>query len=376
MKKDYYEILSVSRSVPAEDIKKAYRKCALAHHPDRNPGDKKSEDRFKEATEAYQVLADPQKRALYDQYGHEGVNVGSGGAAGFSGGGFADIFEGIFEDFFSAGGSSASGRSGGSSNRPRRGSDLQYDLVLSFEEAAFGAEKEISVERQESCSSCKGQGAKPGTSRTTCSVCQGRGRVMASSGFFSISRTCHKCHGAGNWVDHPCSFCQGHGRVPVERKIRVKVPAGVDTGLRLRVPGEGETGVLGGPRGDLYADLEVRPHEFFTRQNDNILCEVPVSFVQASMGAEIQVPTLTGSSALKIPAGTQNGKIFKLKGKGIASLSGREIGDEEVRILVETPTHLSDKQKELLRQFAEISGEKVNPLSSSFVDRMKKFFTA
>lgn len=369
-KRDYYEILSVARSVSAEELKKAYRKCAFAHHPDRNPGDKKAEEKFKEATEAYQVLADPQKRTLYDQYGHEGVNVGSRGA-GFSGGGFTDIFEGIFEDFFSVG-----GRATGTSNRPRRGSDLRYDLVLSFEEAVFGTEKEISVERQESCSSCKGQGAKPGTSRTTCSVCKGQGQVMASSGFFSISRTCHKCHGAGSWVDHPCSSCQGHGRVSVERKIRVKVPAGVDTGLRLRVAGEGETGISGGPRGDLYADLEVRPHEFFTRQGENILCEVPVSFVQASLGAEIQVPTLTGSSALKMPAGTQTGKIFRLKGKGIASLSGHTIGDEEVRIHVETPMHLSEKQKELLKQFAEISGEKVNPLSRSFVDRMKRLFSA
>ena len=373
-KRDYYDVLGVMRTATPEDIKKAYRKCALAHHPDRNPGDKKAEEKFKEATEAYQILADPRKRKLYDEYGHAGVETSGGSASGgFAGGGFADIFEGIFEDFFSASGSagSATGRSG----RSRRGSDLRYELAISFEDAAFGAEKEIAVERQETCGSCKGDGAKPGTSRTVCSVCKGQGQVMASSGFFSITRTCHKCHGAGGWIDQPCSACNGHGRVPVRTKIKIKIPAGVDTGLQLRVSGEGEGGFIGGPRGDLYVDLEVLPHEFFTRQGENILCEVPVSFVQAALGAEIQVPTLAGSTALKIPAGTQNGKVFKLKGKGIASLSGRGIGDEEVRILVETPAHLSEKQKELLKQFAEISGEKANPLSSSFVDRMKNFFS-
>ena len=372
-KRDYYEVLSVTRSASPDDIKKAYRKCALAHHPDRNPGDKKAEDKFKEATEAYQVLAEPQKRKLYDQYGHAGVDTSGFASGGFTGGGFADIFEGIFEDFFST---AAFGGGGGERfNRPRRGGDLQVDLTVTFNEAAFGAEKEIAVERQEACAFCKGEGTKPGTSRTVCSVCKGQGQVMASSGFFSISRTCHKCHGAGSWIDHPCSSCRGHGRVGVQRKIHIKIPAGVEPGLRLRISGEGEAGFAGGPRGDLYVDLEVRPHEFFTRHGDNILCEVPVSFVQAALGAEIEVPTLTGSSHLKIPAGTQNGRMFKLKGKGMASLSGGGIGDEEVRILVETPTHLSEKQKELLKQFAESSGEKINPLSSSFVERMKRLFS-
>lgn len=370
-KRDYYEVLGLSRSAGAEDIKKAYRKCALAHHPDRNPGNVKAEEKFKEATEAYQVLADPQKRGLYDQYGHAGVDLNNGGMhGGFSGGGFADIFEGIFEDFFSAAGGTSR-----RDNRPRRGADLRHEISISFEEAAFGVEKDLTIEREEACSTCKGEGAKSGTSKSVCSVCKGSGQVMASSGFFSISRTCHKCHGVGSWIDHPCTVCKGAGRVPVARKIHVKIPAGVDSGLRLRVSGEGEAGFAGGHRGDLYVDLEVRPHELFKRQGHNVLCEVPISFVQAALGAEIEVPTLTGSTALKIPAGSQSGRVFRLKGKGIASLSGSGIGDEEVRILVETPAHLSEKQKDLLKQFAELSGEKVNPLSSTFMERMKKLFS-
>lgn len=368
-KRDYYEVLGVSRLTTPDELKKAYRKCALAHHPDRNPGDKKAEERFKEATEAYQVLADPQKRSVYDQYGHEGVNVGLG--TGFSGGGFADIFEGIFEDFFSAGGAP----SGRTRRRAQRGNDLRHEIEISFNEAVFGIEKELAIEREETCSICKGEGAKPGTSKSVCSVCRGSGQVMASSGFFSISRPCHKCQGRGSWVDHPCSVCRGAGRVAVEKKIHVKIPAGIDNGLRLRVQGEGEAGAHGGPSGDLYLDIGVHPHEFFKRQGDNILCEVPVSFIQATLGAEVQVPTLLGATTLKIPAGTQGGKVFKLKGKGIVSLSNiHEIGDEEVRILVETPTHLSEKQKELLKEFAALGGEKASPLSSSFVERMKKLF--
>ena len=369
-KKDYYEILAVMRTASLDEIKKAYRKCALAHHPDRNPGDKKAEERFKEATEAYQVLSDAEKRKLYDAYGHAGLDLGGGGGSGFSGGGFSNVFEGIFEDFF--GGQSDRGQ-----KRARRGGDLQVDLEISFNDAAFGVEKDVELEREEACASCKGDGAKPGTSRSTCSVCQGSGQVMASSGFFSISRPCHRCHGQGSWVDHPCPSCRGAGRVSVQRKIHVKVPAGVDSGLRMRVTGEGEAGFRSGPRGDLYIDLAVLPHEFFNRQGDNVLCEVPISFVQAALGAEIQVPTLVGSASLKIPAGTQSGKVFKLKGKGIASISRRgEIGDQEVRVVDETPSQLSEKLKELLIQFAALSGDKVNPLSSSFVSRMKKIFSS
>lgn len=362
-KKDYYEILNVAKTATAEEVKKAYRQCALKHHPDRNPQDKKADELFREATEAYQVLSDPEKRRLYDQYGHEGLSgMGGSGAAGFG-----DIFEGIFEDFF--GGSARPGR-----QRPRRGSDLQTDLEISFEEAAFGVEKSLPIRREETCGTCKGDGAKPGTSRQQCPVCRGTGQVLASSGFFSVARTCHRCHGQGSFVSHPCGDCAGAGRVRVERKVAVKVPPGVDNGLRLRITGEGEAGMLGAGRGDLYIDIYVRPHEVFTRDGNKLQCEVPVSFVQAALGAEIEAPTLTGKASIKIPPGTQTGKVFRLKGKGLASLAGDGLGDEEVRVVVETPMNLSDKQKELLRQFAELSGSKVNPISSSFVEKMKKLF--
>jgi len=369
-KRDYYEILSVSRNASSEEIKKAYRQCALLHHPDRNPGEKKSDEKFKEATEAYQVLSDPKKRQIYDQLGHEGLGSqgGWGGASGFSGAGFGDIFEDIFEDFF--GGGSSRRR-----ERAQRGSDLQYQLEISFTEAAFGVEKEIALEREETCSACKGDGAKPGTSRNTCPVCHGSGQILASSGFFSIARTCHRCGGQGSFIEHPCASCRGKGRVAAARKIKIKIPAGVDNESRLRMTGEGEAGLRGGPRGDLYVDVAVHPHEFFARRGNDILCEVPVHFVQAALGAEIEVPTLTGTATLKIPAGTQTGKIFKLKGKGISSVRGDGIGDEEVLIVVETPTHLSDKQKELLREFASLGAEKTNPISHSFLQKIRKLFS-
>ncbi len=362
MKRDYYEVLGVSRSATAEEIKKAYRQSALAHHPDKNPGDKKAEDKFKEATEAYQVLSDQAKRQVYDQYGHEGLKSSGGG---FAQGGFGDIFEDIFEDFL-GGGSARAGQ------RPARGRDLGVELKITFQEAAFGVEKAVSVRREENCSSCRGDGAKPGTSRATCTVCRGSGQIRTSSGFFSISRPCHRCGGEGSFVSHPCPSCRGSGRTVVDRKVHVKIPAGVDSGMRLRMGGEGEAGLRSGPRGDLYVEIGVTAHEIFTRRGNDLLCEVPISFVQAALGAEIEVPTLTGRTALKIPSGTQAGKIFKLKGKGIASLDGRGVGDEEVRIAVETPTHLSENQKELLRQFAASSDEKVSPMASSFLEKVKK----
>jgi molecular chaperone DnaJ len=367
LKRDYYEILGLSKSAAEDEIKKAYRKCALSFHPDRNPGDKKAEEKFKEATEAYQVLSDPEKRQLYDRYGHEGLSS-AGIGAGFGNVDFGDIFEDILGDFF-GGGSSSRRRS-----RPQRGSDLKMDLEISFEESAFGATKTVEVRREEVCSDCKGDGAKPGTSRSNCSACHGTGHIMASSGFFSVSRTCHRCHGQGSLIQHPCTGCHGSGRVAVSRKVQINIPPGISNGLRLRVSGEGEAGARGGPRGDLYVDIHVNPHDIFSREGDNLICEVPINFVQAALGCEIEVPTLKGTSSLKIPAGTQTGRVFKLKGKGIASLNGHGIGDEEVRILVETPTHLSEKQKELLRQFAELSGEKVNPAVHSFIQKVKDLF--
>ena len=365
-KRDYYDILSVPRNVSPEDVKKAYRKSALAHHPDRNAGDKKAEEKFKEATEAYQVLSDPQKKQIYDQYGHAGLDSSSGGS-GFSSAGFGDIFEDIFEDFFG-------GNTGRRQNRPQKGGDLGIAVEIRFEEAAFGVEKTLDIKREETCSNCKGEGNKPGTARRNCATCQGSGQVLASSGFFSIARPCPNCHGQGSVIEHPCNACRGSGRVAVGRKINAKIPGGVDTGLRLRMPGEGEAGLRGGPRGDLYIEVHVKPHEIFTREGDTVVCEVPISMVQASLGCEIEVPTLAGPTALKIPAGTQNGRSFKLRGKGFPSLRGHGLGDEEIRIVVETPTQLSEKQMDLLRQFAAASGEKVNPKTSSFVNKVKNIF--
>ncbi len=370
-KRDYYDILGVAKDADTEEIKRAYRKAAHAHHPDKNPGDKKAEGRFHEATEAYQVLSDPQKREAYNRYGHAGVD-----SSGFSGSasGFSDVFEGIFEDFFSAGGGSAFGGGGKGSRRAQRGDDLRVDLEVTFEEAAFGVEKTVTLTREESCGTCSGDGAKPGTSRKTCPVCRGSGQVLASSGFFSIARACTRCQGSGSLVEQPCTACRGSGRVAAERKLQVRVPPGIDNNLRMRMTGEGEAGAYGGPRGDLYIDMHVQPHEIFRREGDNIVCEVPISFVQAALGAEIEVPTLAGGTLLKIPGGTQNGKVFRLKGKGLASLKGTGIGDEEVHIVVETPSQLSEDQKELLRRFAELSGDKVNPISNSFVQKAKNLF--
>lgn len=364
-KRDYYEILSVTRNADGDEIKKAYRKCALQYHPDRNPGDKKAEEKFKECTEAYQVLSDPQKRKLYDQYGHEGLN-----AQGFSGfqGGFGDIFEDIFEDFFGA----ASG--GRRRSRAQRGSDLATAVEITLEESAFGVEKTVEVRREENCGECGGEGAQPGTQRKTCATCHGSGQVMASSGFFSISRACPKCHGQGSSIEHPCRACHGSGRQPHTRKIQARIPAGVSTGVRLRIPGEGEAGTRGGPRGDLYVEIHVAEHEIFDREEDDLICRVPISMVQAALGCEVEVPTLKGTHKLKVPAGTQTGKSFRLKGKGFPSIRGAGIGDQEVRLTVETPSHLSEKQAEILRQFAAASGEKVSPMSAGFMAKMKKFF--
>lgn len=361
-KTDYYELLGVPRNASDEDLKRAYRKLALQYHPDKNPGNKEAEDKFKEVTHAYQVLADPHKRGLYDRFGHEGVS----GGGGFSSAGFGDIFEDIFEDFFGGG----AARGGG--NRAQRGSDLAYAMELDFEEAAFGIQRSITIEREESCGTCKGSGAKAGTSRKTCAACNGRGQVFASSGLFSIGRTCGKCRGEGSTLEHPCGDCRGSGRMTAQRKIDVRVPAGVDNNLRLRLVGEGEAGVRGGPRGDLYVEMHVRPHEFFKREGENLYCDVPVTMVQAALGAEIDVPTLKEPASLKMPAGTQSGKTFRLRGKGLPSLRGGPTGDIEVRIVVETPSNLNDKQIQLLRQFAESAGEKASPRSNSFVEKIRK----
>ncbi len=349
-KKDYYEILGLPRDASEDDIKKSYRRLAMKHHPDRNPGSKEAEENFKEASEAYEVLRDPSKRELYDQYGHEGLS--GAGFRGFSG--FEDIFSSfgdIFEDVFGFSGARRS-RTGA-----RPGADMRYDLRLSFMDAIFGTELDIGVEKYEGCTECGGTGAAPGTSPEICPRCRGTGQVTQSSGFFSISSTCPQCRGEGRIIRKPCKICLGSGRVRVEKKVHVKIPGGVETGSRLRLRGEGEDGKMGGPPGDLYIFLHIEPHEFFQRDGDDIYCQIPISITQASLGGSVEVLTLEGHETLKIPKGTQSGKVFRLKGKGAPHLRGYGRGDQVIQTVVKVPTHLNKKQEELLKEFARISGE-------------------
>jgi molecular chaperone DnaJ len=371
-KRDYYEVLGVEKSAPADEIKKAYRKLAVKYHPDKNPGDKASEEQFKELGEAYEVLNDPQKRATYDQYGHAAFDRRAGG---FARGGFHDPFEvfrevfgggGIFEDLF--------GGARTDPTQPQRGDDLRYDMEITFEEAAHGTEKEISVTKPERCDVCNGSGAEAGSRNKTCPTCGGRGQVISSRGIFSIAQTCAHCQGTGRVIEKPCKDCRGTGRRERSSKIKLRIPAGVDTGSRLRSSGNGEAGLRGGPAGDLYVVLHVKPHEIFQRDGDDLLCEVPVSFVQAALGAEISVPTLQGPTALKIPAGTQPLTMFRLKGKGIKNIQGYGHGDLHVRINVEVPAHLSSAQKAKLQEFADLCNGKESPISQSFFEKAKNLF--
>ena len=367
-KRDYYEILGVNRDANQEEIKKAYRKSALKYHPDKNPGSKESEEKFKEATEAYEILRDSQKRAAYDQFGHS-LGGKYEGFEGFSrdSGSFSDIFSEVFGDVFET-------DTRRRSARPQRGSDLQYELEVSFKDSAFGIDKTIKIPREEVCNNCNGNGAKPGTGRRRCPTCGGTGQIRISQGFFSLARTCNRCGGEGETIETPCTTCRGSGRIRVERKIEVKIPAGVETGTRLRISGEGEAGVRGGPRGDLYVLLHVQPSEIFERHNNDLICEIPITFVQAALGTEIDVPTLDGRAAIKIPPGTQTHKVFRLKGKGMPSLRGYGKGDLHARVIVEVPTNLNAKQKMILEEFARTSGEDVNPMSKSFMDKIKDAF--
>jgi molecular chaperone DnaJ len=366
-KTDYYELLGINRTASDEEIKKAYRKLALQYHPDRNPGNKQAEDKFKEVSEAYQVLTDPQKRAQYNQFGHAAFGDGGPFAGGFDfSAGFEDVFGDIFGEFFGTG--------GGRRRTRGRGEDLRYNLTLSFEEAAFGTEKKIKIPRHGSCESCRGNGAKPGTAPQTCPTCRGKGQVSFQQGFFSVSRTCNQCHGQGTIIKDPCATCGGAGRVRRLHTLSVKIPAGVDTGSRLKLRGEGESAPAGGSPGDLFVVVEVEPHPIFVRDNLDIICEVPISFAQAALGAEIDVPTLDGKVKMKIPAGTQSGKIFRMHGKGVKDVQGYRQGDQHVRITVETPTHLTARQKELLKEFAALGGQEVNPLAKGFFDKMKELF--
>jgi molecular chaperone DnaJ len=367
-KRDYYEVLGISRSATEDEIKKAYRKLALKYHPDRNPGSKAAEERFKEASEAYQVLSDSERRSKYDRFGHGAFSEGFG-VGGFDfAAGFEDVFGDLFGDFF---GTARTRR------RPRvqRGEDLRYNLDVSFEEAAFGTEKKLKVPKQTQCEHCHGQGTKPGTSVKSCSACRGTGQVSFQQGFFSISKTCGQCQGAGSVIADPCPSCGGTGRTKRVQTLSVKIPSGVETGSRLKLVGEGEVGLHGGPPGDLYVVIHVQDHPIFRRQNNEVICEVPITFPQAALGAEIEVPTLEGKVKMKIPPGTQSGKVFRLKGRGIQDLNGYGRGDQHVRVVVETPSKLTVRQRALLEEFDQVSTqEDMQPMSKGFFDKVKEMF--
>ena len=371
-KKDYYEVLGVNRDASDEEIKKAYRKLAMKHHPDRNPDNPKAEEHFKEAKEAYETLSDEQKRAAYDQYGHAafeaggmggGNPFGAGGAQGFD---FSDIFGDIF------GGGGGRGRS-----NVHRGADLRYNMEITLEQAARGTETQIRVPTMAECETCHGSGAKPGTSPTTCSTCGGHGQVRMQQGFFSIQQTCPRCHGSGKQITSPCSDCHGAGRVKHHKTLSVKIPAGVDNDDRIRLSGEGEAGVNGGPTGDLYVVIHIAPHSVFQRDHSDLHCEMPISFATAALGGEIEIPTLDGSARIKIPAETQSGKIFRLRGKGIKGVRSSTHGDLHCHVVVETPVKLTERQKELLHEFQEINDQdsaRHSPRSKSWMDKVKEFF--
>jgi molecular chaperone DnaJ len=375
-KRDYYEVLGIDRSVSTDEIKKAYRKLAVKFHPDKNPGDKTAEEKFKELGEAYEVLSDAQKRAIYDQHGHAAFDRRSGGGfARGGGGGFHDPFD-IFREVFGGGSIFDDLFGGGRADptQPQRGDDLRYDMEVTFEEAANGCEKEITVSKAERCDSCQGTGAETGSRTRTCSACGGRGQVITSRGIFSIAQTCPQCQGAGRVVEKPCKTCRGAGRRDRQSKIKLRIPAGVDTGSRLRSAGNGEAGLRGGPSGDLYVVLHVRPHDIFQRDGDDLLCEVPVSFVQAALGDDLEVPTLTGNAQIRIPPGTQPGTMFRLKGKGIRNVQGYGHGELHIRVQVEVPTHLTSAQKTKLQEFADLCNGKENPIIQSFFEKAKNLF--
>jgi len=372
-KRDYYEVLGVNRDASEEDIKKAYRKLAMKWHPDRNPDNPKAEEHFKEAKEAYEVLTDTQKRAAFDQFGHAGVDpqagMGATGAAGF--GGVGDIFSDIFGEIFGGGRGSRSG--------VYRGADLRYNLEITLEQAAHGLETKIRIPTMAACETCGGSGARPGTQTQTCPTCRGAGQVRISQGPFSIAQTCPRCHGSGHVIPNPCTSCGGAGRVKHQKTLAVRIPAGVDEGDRVRLAGEGEAGVNGGPAGDLYVQVHVRPHAVFQRDNDDLHCEMPVSFVTAALGGEIEIPTLDGSALarIKIPAETQSGKTFRLRGKGIKGVRSQAPGDLYCHVVVETAVNLTERQRELLREFEAISQKDLarhNPRSKSWFEKVKEFF--
>ncbi len=370
-KRDYYEVLNVSKDANEADLKKAYRRLAMKFHPDRNQDNPKAEEQFKEAKEAYDVLSDSQKRAAYDQFGHAGVDQAAG-AGGFGGGGagFSDIFGDVFGDIFGGG--------GGGRNRAHRGSDLRYNLELSLEDAVAGTTVKIKIPVLVNCKSCSGSGAKKGSSPTTCATCGGTGQVRIQQGFFSVQQTCPHCHGQGKTISDPCNTCHGQGRVEERKTLSVKVPPGVDNGDRIRLSGEGEAGQNGGPSGDLYVQISVKPHPIFERDGSSLHCQVPISVATAALGGELEVPTLTGRVKLKVPAETQTGKLFRVRGKGVAPVRGGAAGDLICQVVVETPVKLTARQKELLKELDDSmkgeSGDKHTPQNRSWMDGVKRFF--
>ncbi len=371
-KRDYYDILGVNRDASEDDLKKAYRKLAMKYHPDRNPDNPKAEEHFKEAKEAYETLSDSQKRAAYDQYGHSAFEAGGMGGgnpfgAGAGAGGFD--FGDIFGDIFGGG----RGRS-----QAHRGADLRYNLEVTLEEAARGTQKQIRIPTMAECDTCHGSGAKPGTSASTCSTCGGHGQVRMQQGFFSIQQTCPRCHGSGKQISSPCTTCHGSGRVKQHKTLEIKIPAGIDTGMRLRHSGHGEAGSNGAPSGDLYVEIHIKPHAVFQRDGDDLHCEMPISFATAALGGEIEIPTLDGKAGIKIPPETQSGKIFRLRGKGIKGMRTGTYGDLNCHVVVETPSNLTERQKELLREFEHISqqdSERHSPRHKSWMSKVKEFFS-
>jgi len=373
-KRDYYEILGVSKSVTEADLKKAYRRLAMKHHPDRNPDDQAAETKFKEAKEAYDVLSDAEKRASYDQFGHAAFEGGMGGAGGFGGGagagGFGDMFGDMFGDIFGGG--------GGGRQRQRRGADLRYNLELSLEDAVRGTEVNITVPRMSACKTCGGSGAKKGSTPSQCGTCHGQGQVRIQQGFFSVQQTCPQCQGSGTIITDPCADCHGQGRVKENKKLSVKIPAGVDEGDQIRLSGEGESAGSGGVNGDLYVSVSLRKHQIFTREGVDLHCSVPVSYATLALGGELEVPTLDGRAKLKVPAGTQSGKLFRLRGKGVKNVRNAGfVGDLYCEVQLETPVNLTKRQKELLQELDETlheGGSKHSPQESSWSDKIKSFF--
>lgn len=372
-KRDYYEVLGVSKTASDDEIKKAYRKLAMKYHPDRNQGEKakEAEEKFKEAKEAYEMLSDGQKRAAYDQYGHAGVDPNSGMGGGFGAGGFAEAFGDIFGDMF--GGARARG-----GRQVYRGNDLSYSMEITLEEAARGKDAQIRIPSWDNCDTCHGSGAKPGTSPKTCSTCGGQGSVQMRQGFFSVQQTCPHCRGTGKIIPEPCPSCSGQGKIKRQKTLEVKIPAGIDDGMRIRSSGNGEPGVNGGPPGDLYIEIRVKEHDIFERDGDDLHCQVPVSFITAALGGEIEVPTLQGKVAIDIPEGTQAGKQFRLRGKGIKGVRSSYPGDLYCHIVVETPVKLTEYQRKLLRELEESlkkGGSKHSPSADSWTDKLKRFFS-